>query len=326
MRSLLHTSLFLATILDCSAAGGAYPPSLVIRGIQWAPTNTIIRLANGSDNAYGDGNGFEPQLKEKLSLGLAKVLGAPPQIRGINLRSPSAEAKGDGKKGRKASGILMVDGVLYMLVRNVSNSQLGWSEDHGQTWTWADWKFTNSFGCPSFLNFGRNYSGARDEFVYIYSPDSDNAYERADRMVLARVPKKKIRQREAYEFFVSVDEQNQPLWTKDIRGRGAVFTHAGNCYRSGITFHPTLKRYVWCQTGLGADPRFMGGLAIYDAPEPWGPWTTVYFTSEWDVGPGETSSIPNKWISGDGKSFYLVFSSNDSFSLRKGTFELTTDR
>ena len=108
MRSLLHTSLFLATILDCSAARGAYPPSPVIKGIVWAPTNAIIRLANGSDNwpmtwadddalytAYGDGNGFEPQLKEKLSLGLAKVLGTPPQIRGINLRSPSAEAKGD---------------------------------------------------------------------------------------------------------------------------------------------------------------------------------------------------------------------------------------
>src|SRR6266581_1433784 len=101
MRSLLHTSLFLVTILDCSAAEGAYPPSPVIRGIQWAPTNTIIRLANGSDNwpmtwadddalytAYGDGNGFEPQLKEKLSLGLAKVLGHPRDIRGINLRSP----------------------------------------------------------------------------------------------------------------------------------------------------------------------------------------------------------------------------------------------
>src|SRR5258706_392833 len=196
----------MATILCSSAAvrhvaEAPYPPSPIINGIHWAPSNTIIRLANGSDNwpmtwadddalytAYGDGNGFEPQLKEKLSLGLAKVLGVSPNIRGVNVRSPSAEAKGAGKKGRKASGMLMVDGALYILVRNVGNAQLGWSKDHGQTWTWADWKFTNSFGCPTFLNFGRNYFGARDDFVYIYSPDSDNAYDRADRIVLARVP------------------------------------------------------------------------------------------------------------------------------------------
>src|SRR5207247_9803200 len=127
--------------------------------------------------AEGDGNGFEPQVGEKLSVGVAKVLGSPPEVHGINLRSASVEARGDGKKGRKASGMLMVDGVLYMLVRNVGNAQLGWSEDHGQTWTWADWKFTNSFGCPTFLDFGRNYSGARDEFVYLYSPDSANAYD-----------------------------------------------------------------------------------------------------------------------------------------------------
>ena len=29
--------------------------------------------------------------------------------------------------------------------------------------------------------------------------------------------------------------------------------------------------YLWCQTGQGADLRYEGGLAIYDAPQPWGP-------------------------------------------------------
>ena len=49
------------------------------------------------------------------------------------------------------------------------------------------WRFTASFGCPTFLNYGRNYEGARDGFVYVYSHDSDSAYQRADRMVLARM-------------------------------------------------------------------------------------------------------------------------------------------
>ncbi|HZL90503.1 MAG TPA: DUF4185 domain-containing protein, partial [Pirellulaceae bacterium] len=241
----------------------------------------------------------------------------PPDVRGVNLRSPSADAQGDGSKGRKASGLLMVDGVLYLLVRNVGNSQLGWSDDRGRTWTWADWKFDVSFGCPTFLNYGRNYAGAADDFVYIYSHDKDSAYERADQMVLARVPKGKLRERSAYEFFVGLDGEDQPQWSRDIAQRRAVFSHPQSCYRSSVSYSAPLRRYVWCQTGPGDDPRFRGGLAVYDAPQPWGPWTTVYYTTEWDVGPGESSSFPTKWISDDGRTLHLVFSGDDCFSVRQ---------
>jgi hypothetical protein len=67
----------------------------------------------------------------------------------------------------------------------------------------------------------------------------------------------------------------------------------------------------------GEDTRFAGGFGIYDAPEPWGPWTTAYFTSSWDTGPGEMGNFPTKWFSPDGKTAYLVFSGYDYFSLRR---------
>ncbi|HEV8542119.1 MAG TPA: hypothetical protein VGR78_07000, partial [Verrucomicrobiae bacterium] len=102
-----------------------------------------------------------------------------------------------------------------------------------------------------------------------------------------------------------------------IEERGAVFANPGKCYRSGITFDAGLKRYLWCQTLPGEDARFRGGFAIYDAPEPWGPWTMVFYTSQWDVGPGETCSFPTKWMSADGKTRHLVFSGEDSFSVRE---------
>jgi hypothetical protein len=70
------------------------------------------------------------------------------------------------------------------------------------------------------------------------------------------------------------------------------------------------------------DTRFTGGLAIYDAPEPWGPWTTAYFTENWDIGPGETCSFPTKWISADGTTLQLVFSGNDCFSVRNAMIEI----
>jgi hypothetical protein len=117
----------------------------------------------------------------------------------------------------------------------------------------------------------------------------------------------------------------KPAWTKDVKERGAVFTHPGRCYRSGITYNAALKRYLWCQTLPGKDPRFAGGFGIYDAPEPWGPWTTVYFTEEWDVGPGDTSSLPTKWMSADGKTAWLVFSNEDSFAVRQATFRVVKE-
>lgn len=315
--------------------GTPYPPSPVIREIRWAPANTVMRLAKGSDNwpltwadddtlytAYGDGNGFAPFVAAKLSLGLARVTGTPPKFVGENIRSASLEKTGDGRNGPKASGLLCVDGVLYLWARNLTNSQLAWSSDHGKNWAWAGWKFTESFGCPTFLNFGRDNAGARDGFDYLYSPDANSAYERADRMVLARAPKDRLRERATYEFFVKTDIQGKPVWSPDIGQRGAVFADPGNCYRSGITYNAGLKRYLWCQIGPGNDTRFAGGLAIYDAPEPWGPWTTAYSAENWDIGPGETASLPAKWISADGRTMHLVFSGDDCFSVRQATVVL----
>jgi hypothetical protein len=43
----------------------------------------------------------------------------------------------------------------------------------------------------------------------------------------------------------------------------------------------------------------------------------VFFTGKWDVGPGETASIPTKWIGDDGQTIHLVFSGDDHFSVRQ---------
>ena len=86
-------------------------PSPVITGIEWAPSETIVRQACGSDNwpvtwandnalyaAYGDGRGFEPVTPEKLSLGFARIPGGPDQFVGVNLRAPRGKARGDGPR------------------------------------------------------------------------------------------------------------------------------------------------------------------------------------------------------------------------------------
>lgn len=317
-----------------------YPRSDVIKDAEFAPAETTIRLAEGSDNwpvtwadddnlysAYGDGRGFAPFTDIKLSLGLAQIKGMPPDISGVNLRSAGGEMVGDGRNGPKASGMLMVDGTLYMIIRNANNARLGWSTDYGKIWEWAGWQFGEGFGAPVFLNCGKDYADARDKYVYIYSPDGDNAYDNFDRMVMARVPADKIRYWKEYEYFAGLTEGNRPVWSEDVRKREGVFTNPGKCYRSGITYNKGLKRYLWCQIiqrSEGEDlqgPRYKGGLGIFEAPAPWGPWRTVYYTTDWDTGPGESGSIPSKWMSKNGKICYYLFSGNDCFSVRKITFK-----
>ena len=151
-----------------------YPPSPVIKGMRWAPAESIVRKARGGDNwpmtwadddhlytAYGDGNGFEPHIPDKLSMGFARVEEGPGDFLGINIRSTSGERRGGGKAGQKASGLLMVHGTLFLWVRNAGHARLAWSTDHSQTWGWADWTFPTSFGCPTFLNFGKDYANAQ---------------------------------------------------------------------------------------------------------------------------------------------------------------------
>lgn len=322
---------FLEPICRSVTQGAPYPPSPTVTSLVWAPAAAVTRAATGSDNwpitwaddnglytVYGDGWGFEPRVKSKLSMGFAKVLGPAEDFLGVNIRSPD-EQYGDGARGRKGCGMLMVDGILYMWVRNVDAgrySELWWSSDHAQTWSKSDWRWTE-FGYPTFINFGQDYAGAADDYVYTVTHDHPDAYEPADTFVLMRVPKDRITQKDQYEFLRQVDPNGLPEWTFDINQRGSVFTFPGRCRRSGISYNAAIGRYLWWQMCHGTN-----GFGIYDAPSPWGPWTTLYFTENWDMAPGETGSFPPKWMSPDGRTVYLVFSGDDAFSVRKAT--LTT--
>ena len=336
--------VFVTAILAAVVAKGEdaavappYPSSKLITNIQW--DRAVIRKAKGSDNwpitwaddnnlytAYGDGRGFEPKVSKKLSLGFAKIIGSPDDFRGVNIRSPTGEERGDGRRGKKASGMLMVAGVLYMWVRNADPSQLAWSSDHGKSWTWSRWKFAGSFGYPCFLNFGKNYAGARDGYVYVYSPDTTSAYTETDRVILARATRDRIKEQDAYEFFQRLDSNGRPVWSKNFSLPGAVFRFPGGCNRLDVTFNAPLGRHLLTMRSRGRKEGGVKHFSIYDAPDPWGPWTTVYYENQERAGRsggwGESQHIPSKWISPDGKGFYLIYSGGDSFSVRKAVLSV----
>jgi hypothetical protein len=313
-----------------------YPRSRIIHGVSFAPESTILRKAIDSDNwpmtwgdddaqytSYGDGKGFEPFVDRKLSLGIARVLGPANAFQGFNIRSPTGERTGDGASGAKSSGMLMAGGTLYMLVRNTGNAQLAWSEDHGLTWQWG-FRFTKSFGSPVFLNFGGNYAGARDKFVYLYSQDGGSAYESNDGLVMARVPLERIRELAAYEYFERLEPSGRPRWTRNIDARGRVFEFRGHCQRADAVYNPFLKRYL-----LALGYNHNGGWGIFDAPEPWGPWTTAFHTDYWGLGGTHGYRLPAKWIGPNPEDMTLVFSgvklpdtTYDAFCVRRLTLKL----
>ena len=317
--------LLIEPLMEAVTVQAPYPPSPVVRGA--ALGKEIRRSAIDSDNwpltwgdddaqytSYGDGFGFEPFVEKKLGMGFARVTGGAGDYRGVNLRA-DAERTGNGASSPKASGILMVDGVLYLWVRNVGNAQLLWSADRGKTWQWG-FKLEISFGSPAFLNFGRNYAGSRDGYVYAYSQDGPSAYEADNGLVLARAPKARLRERSAWEFYERLDRDGHPQWTTDIARRGQIFLYPANCQRVDVVYDAGIQRYLMA---LSYD--HAGGWGLFDAPEPWGPWTSILHR-QWDIPGTHGYRLPAKWISADGLSLTLVFSGvkpNDAFCTRSLT-------
>ena len=311
------------------------PNSELIVSAVWGDRSEIVCQAEGSDNwpitwaddghlyaSYGDGFGFEPKVPKKLSMGFARIEGVPPRPKGINIRSETGETFGDGPMGEKASGLLMIDGRLWMAVRNIKKSgeqaQLWWSSDNAKSWQSGD-MLPGDFGCPTFLNFGKNYQGARDDYVYIYSQRGPSAYEPYDGVVLARVPKDRLGSVAEFEYFKKMDAGGSAVWTKNPQEMGPILEYKKACFRLDVVYNAAIERYL-----LLMAYNFESGWGIYEAKEPWGPWSTVYHTEKWDVPGTHSYRIPAKWIAADGKSMHLVFSGlkkdgYDAFCTRKLT-------
>jgi hypothetical protein len=108
----------------------------------------------------------------------------------------------------------------------------------------------------------------------------------------------------------------------------SIMDYKGHALRGSVIFnHLRGKYYWWLSHAYNIDQfdvREFGGFGVYSAPNPWGPWTTVYYTEKWDIGPGEKGDFPTKWISGaTGDVMYNVnsslYQSNDWFTVRKAT-------
>jgi hypothetical protein len=281
-------------------------------------------------------------------MGFARLEGPPDRFRGVNVNGGKApEHPASFPDQGKTGGILFVGDRLYARLNLQDgkwphvNHSLAWSDDLGATWRQTDWVFPKGEGNfkPSrFLNFGRGYSGLPEEvagYVYIYGfKQTGDGVGRST--YLARVPLAGMVDRAAYEFFAGRDGR-RPVWSAQVADMAPIFNDPrGVISTTGAVHHPVLNRYLLATFHVGP-----GQLGIFDAPSPWGPWTTVAYEEAWGgmgtEGHGLNCDFPQKWMSPDGRALWAVFSvygegakiginAHDKFNLVRATFSPRSGR
>jgi hypothetical protein len=225
-------------------------------------------------------------------------------------------------------------------------AKLIYSPDNGRTWRnqdgsmpvrWEAWgersretmvfyeEGQEAFSLLSILQMGRNYSDNRDGYVYVYAPNG-NTEGTMNELVMFRVPKSRILEREAYEFF-SRRRGGQATWSRNIEERGIVHTFPRGwvnktehpwAWMPSVTYNAPLGLYMMASWGMAtaADGKWFDRpsyLGLWVSPDPWGPWTQVHEETAWrpandGYARAFAPQIAPKWIAPDGKSFWLVWS------------------
>jgi hypothetical protein len=290
--------------------------------------------------AWGDGGGFGGTNDDsRVSLGVARIEGGPTDYRGVNIAGGKLAPNPAPFTG-KSEGILALGNTLYLWRDGDASSpgyfkffELWRSDDRGATWRETGVRFSKAGGdfadadaglfAPAFCQFGAGGSAARDEFVYIYAPDTiDPSHWRVrvpGRIHLLRVPRTQIEEKKAYEFFAGTNADGSIRWSPSAAQRKPVWEDAINgTHRIAVSYNPGLRRYLLTTITRNRE----GWMSIYDAPEPWGPWTHVH-TEHNPARWGKLTIIftfVNKWLSADGRDFVIVHTKDDHWATLAGHF------
>lgn len=332
----------VARLSTSDAASGNPGGGEIITGIAF-DTTTLNRYANGSDiwpitysddgylyAAGGDGVGWDTV----DTRGLMVVRLDLPDPSGTLL---SAGTELYSRAGVLPAGIISVDGILYMIEVERGNGfqrgRIGRSTDHGVTWNYRrnaenSWDVRNlAFSQGHFVNYGQDYSSARDEYVYITGGEDfgggDDGNALYDQMVLARVARNSVQDVSKWQYFDGTS--SSPSWSRKFGDRTPIFSRPAEIHWAAtVNYNTVLDRYL-----LVFFTNYTGNLAVYEGPEPWGPWTRIHeaqFMGGTTDLYGMTFVNAPGWLSADGREWWFVVTGDeawDSFNTMRAT--LTVD-
>ncbi len=225
--------------------------------------------------------------------GIVKYTGDPPNLRPRVVRRDAPD-QFEPRIDDKPTSFLAIDSRLYgqfhSPLRDPRIGYIAYSDDRGRNWTRVGYYLpkadppanaspwiieTNSnFRCLFLINMGKNYSLNHDGYVYGLGAGRETNWNGP--VYLARVKKADILSYQAWEYFTGLDSAKNPLWSKSQSDAKPV----PDLYTPGTAsaiYHPGMKRYL-----------FLSAQKLWDAPEPWGPWTVA----------GDFPSEPAAWQRG----------------------------
>jgi hypothetical protein len=271
-------------------------------------------------------------------LGFARLEGDYPNWTGRD-RFESGSRGGSGSNTGKSYAILDIDGDLYSFVTPASGTRgyasftLKKSTNGASSWQNL-YTFQRGEGPgdgfikPAFLQFGRGYQGARDQFVYAYvientTRQSELSIQRPGRVYLLRCPISGLASKSNWQAFTSNNPAN-PTWGGLKQARPVFTDSRGVGWNLSCIYNLGLKRYILC-TEYGES--FKGQFQFHDAPEPWGPWQKIQ-----DVNfstPSFYLNFSQKWMRDGGRRFVALYTGiggglgGDALTTIEGRFEVS---
>jgi len=218
------------------------------------------------------------------------------------------------------------------------------STDHGKTWSptpkIGQAMFPGKlFSVPYFVQYGKDgrVEGedvhasweARDRFDYVYAVSNDGAWNDGNWMTMGRVSRGLIGRLdpEDWEFIHDWTDKREPIWGPRHDNAVYMFRSPGRTSMTGIHYLAPLGLYVLPQWYYdhAEDPmaRKISRTIweIYSAPAPWGPWT-LFHRQVWDPEGFYNPCIPSKFISPDGRHFWIITAGDFSDQAPGGLYGL----
>lgn len=262
------------------------------------------------------------------------------------------DATGNGTASEKPAGMLQIGTRLWASIRNVSSGghgvRLKYTDNYTTSspdFTWVTWTFTE-LGYAAFVQYGKGYSNGPASYVYAVVPMRSNAtgsvstsaYDSVQAFGLLRGARADLKLRTNWKYFCGTS--TTPSWCTTASSAKNIYFKSGTKFRprAGMSWNAGLARFmltlIYDPYTPSRDTRFYGALMVLTAPNPWGPWQIAFSSSvTWpggtpnttgcggssnSWGAGDRADIPTKYMSADGKSFYVFSSGGDCLSIAHG--------
>jgi parallel beta-helix repeat protein len=240
----------------------------------------------------------------------------------------------------KPSSLLFVDGRLVFAghrpAGNPVEGYLAVSDDYGLSWVkipGSPWGADSRFRVLMFANMGQAYGLNEDGYVYAFGVGSEAQGELgwSERTVyLARVPVDAVVDYGAYEYFAG-SSGGELTWAA-AEAEAVPLDGVHTTGQASAMFHEGTGRYLFLTTDAGPPDGPTNSGALFEAPQPWGPWSQVSvlcFVPECSDGSFNPAWTDGKYIAGliskDAGPDYVYFTiagGDEHYQLQIGRLEL----